>query len=331
MKLVNLRRFILDKLIDSLSHFSKESVNSFGTYVNSGNLDLDWGWKGMNQRKTISILVLCIVVVSAVAAIMGIVTDSGPGPYEYETIRGQMITIYGLGLYQHMSAEVAIQGIAQDYVTLIIGIPLLLISLFFARKGSIRGRFLLAGTLGYFLLTYLFYLVMAMINSFFLVYAFLMGASFFAFTLVMLSFKVNELPSLFSEKAPTKFSGGFLLFNGLAIAFLWLSIVVPPLIDGSIYPKEVEHYTTLIVQGMDLGLMLPLSIVSGILLFRKKTAGYLLGPVYLIFLSLLMTALTGKIIAMGINGYNIIPAIFIIPTFTIVAAICSASLLKNIK
>jgi hypothetical protein len=231
-----------------------------------------------------------------------------------------------------MSAEVAIQGIAQDYVTLFIGVPLLFISLFLAGKGSIRGRFLLAGTLGYFLVTYLFYLVMAMYNQLFLAYAFLMGASFFAFTITMLSFEVDKLPRIFHKKnTPVKFAGGFLIFNAFAIAFLWLSIVLPPLIGGSIYPKEVEHYTTLIVQGMDLGLLLPLSVVSGVLLIRKKPSGYLLGPVYFIFLSMLMTALSAKIIAMGMKGYNIIPVIFIIPTFNLLAIICSILLLRNLK
>lgn len=36
------------------------------------------------------------------------------------------------------------------------------------------------------------------------------------------------------------------------IGSLWLGVVVPPLVDGSIYPKELQHYTTLVVQGFDL-------------------------------------------------------------------------------
>jgi hypothetical protein len=285
----------------------------------------------MIHKRIVTVLVFLIVLAAGMATATGIWTDNGPGNYEYETIRGQTITIYGKGLYEHMSAEVAIQGIAQDYVTLFIGIPMLLIALYFARKDSIRGRFLLAGSLGYFLVTYLFYLIMGMFNALFLVYAFLLGTTFFAFVLTLLSFDLDELPKLFGKKTPAKFSGGFLLFNTFAIAFLWLGIVVPPLLDGSIFPKEVEHYTTLIVQGMDLGLLLPLAFVSGLLLIRKTRFGYLLGPTYLVFLSLLMTALTGKIIAMGLAGYNIIPVIFIIPTFTIVATVCSILLLGNIK
>src|SRR5690554_5813060 len=122
----------------------------------------------MKQKKTITTLVLCIAVIAAVCAGIGIFSNYGPGPFEYESIRGEIIKIYGRGIYAHMSAEVAPQGIAQDYVTLFIGIPLLLISLWWARKGSLRGRYLLTGTLGYFLVTYLFYLIMGMYNPLFL-------------------------------------------------------------------------------------------------------------------------------------------------------------------
>ncbi|MFX4262315.1 hypothetical protein ACOBQJ_08935 [Pelotomaculum propionicicum] len=285
----------------------------------------------MKQKSAVTILVFFIAAVSAAAAAVGIFSGHGPGTYEYLSIRGQIVTIYGKGLYQHMSAEVAIQGIAQDYVTLFIGVPLLLISLFIAGRGSLRGRFILAGTLGYFLVTYLFYLAMGMYNPLFLAYAFLMGASFFALAITMMSFEINRLPELFFDSTPVKSAGGFLIFNAFSIALLWLSIVVPPLIEGSIYPKGLEHYTTLIVQGMDLGLLLPLAAVTGVLLIRKKPFGYLLGPVYFIFLSLLMTALTAKITAMGLSGYNIIPVIFIIPTFNLLAVVFSILLIINIK
>lgn len=84
--------------------------------------------------------------------------------------------------------------------------------------------------------------------------------------------------------------------------------MVPPLLDGTIYPPSLEHYTTLIVQGLDLALFLPLSIISGALLLRRKALGYLDAPVYLIFLVFQMTNLTAKLIAMGTQGQEIVPA-----------------------
>jgi hypothetical protein len=285
----------------------------------------------MKYEKSITILASIIVLLAGIAASVGVFSSGGPGSYELQTVRGDTVTIYGMGLYKHMSQDVAPQGIAQDYVTLFIGIPLLLIALIWARRGSLKGRFLLAGTLGYFLVTYLFYLVMGMYNVLFLVYATLLGTTFFAFAQTLLSIDLTNLAEQFSEATPVKFAGGFLIFNSLAIGFMWLQIVVPPLLDGSIIPAQVEHYTTLIVQGLDLGLLLPLSLVAGILFIKRRPFGYLLTPVYFVFLSLLMTALTAKVIAMGLLGQQVIPAIVIIPLFGMISIICAILLLKNIQ
>ena len=285
----------------------------------------------MKHKFSVTQLSILIAVLAALAAYTGIYSSGGPGPHRIESVRGEPVTIYGEGLYRDMSMEVAPQGIAQDYVTLFIAIPLLLAALAWARIGSLKGRFLLTGTLGYFLVTYLFYLVMGMYNALFLIYAALLSTSFFAFVLMMLSFEPGSLPERFHEDTPVITTGGFLIFQCVAITFMWLGIVIPPLISGEIIPKQVEHYTTLIVQGLDLALLLPIGIVSGILFIRKRPFGYLVTPVYFVFLSLLMLALTAKVVAMRSLGQNVMPAIIIIPLFGIIAIICTLFIFNNIK
>lgn len=285
----------------------------------------------MSHNFSVTALSLLIAGLAALAAYTGIYSEGGPGPYDIESVRGETVTVYGEGLYRDMSLEVAPQGIAQDYVTLFIAIPLLLAALVFARKDSLKGRFLHSGILAYFLVTYLFYLVMGMYNALFLVYVMLLSASFFAFILMLLSFEPGSLPDKFRQETPVKTTGGFLIVQCIAITFMWLNIVIPPLISGEIIPKQVEHYTTLIVQGLDLALLLPLGIVAGVLFIRKKPYGYLMAPVYFVFLSLLMLALTAKIIAMWSLGQNVMPAIVIIPAFWLVAIICTLFIFNNIK
>jgi hypothetical protein len=135
---------------------------------------------------------------------------------------------------------------------------------------------------------------------------------------------------LFKATTPVKLTGSFLLFSSVSIALLWLSIVVPPLLDGSIIPLQVEHYTTLIVQGLDLGVLLPGAFICGLLWIKKAEWGYLLAPVYFIFLSLLMTALTAKVVAMFLLNYNVMPVIFIIPSFNLLSILCMIVVLKNV-
>jgi hypothetical protein len=285
----------------------------------------------MESIRIIRFLMIVVVITSGIATLTAIFSHDGPGTYTYESIRGKQIAIYGEGLYKDMSAEVAPQGLAQDHITLLLGIPLLIISYLKARKGSLKARYLLTGTFGYFLVTYLFYLVMAMYNQMYLAYVILLSASFFGFYLLMHSFPPANLPTYFIAGIPRKLAGGFLILNSIVIALLWLSIIIPPLLDGSVIPKEVEHYTTLIVQGLDLAILLPGGFIAGLLLIKGKPQGYLLAPVYFVFLSLLMSALTAKVIAMGVLGYNVIPAIFIIPAFNLITVVFTVIILRRMK
>jgi len=112
---------------------------------------------------------------------------------------------------------------------------------------------------------------------------------------------------------------------------LWLQTVLTPLMDGTIIPPEVEHYTTLIVQGMDLGLLLPLSFLSGLFFSLKRKIGYLMAPVYIVFLSVQMAALVSKIIGMKMAGVAVGPSIVIIPTIMAIAICCAFLTLKSVK
>lgn len=285
----------------------------------------------MKHTKTITILTVLTALLAAIASATGIFYNQRGSSYEFTSIHGKEVIIYGKGLYKHMSAEVAPQGIAQDYITLFVAVPLLFISIFMVKKKSLKGRYLLAGTFGYILVTYLFYLTMAIYNALFLVYIALAGLSFFSLFVIVRTFNSDEVPALFKDRTPVKFAGGFLIFNAISIGFLWLSIVVPPLLNGTIIPVQVEHYTTLIVQGYDLALLLPAGAICGKLLYQKKPLGYLWAPIYFVFLSILMIALTAKIIAMHSLGYSVVPVIFIIPCFAIISIICTYLLLKNVR
>ena len=278
----------------------------------------------------ITLMTLSIAVLSTIAACAGIFSRGGPGPTEHVSVHGQKVVLHGEGVYRHMSADVAIQGIAQDWITLGAGVPLLLFSLFLFRKNSRRGAILLAGSAFYFFVTYLFYLAMAMFNPLYLMYVALLSLSFFTVALTAITLMKHEWTGLFPEKLARR-AGLFMMINAGMVAMLWLGVILPPLLDGSIYPQEVQHYTTLIVQGFDLGLLLPLGALSGWLAFRGKPVGYLLTSVYLVFLCVLMLALIAKIAFMGHAGANIFPVVFIMPTIFMISLIFSALLLRGLR
>jgi hypothetical protein len=285
----------------------------------------------MNKHKALTWLVFCISVLAVAAAAYGIFSNQGPGKYEFHSLHDETIAIYGKGLYRYDSVSTASQAIAQDMVTMFLGVPLLIIALYLFRKGLLKGKLLLTGTLGYFLYTYVSYSFLAMYNSLFLVYVALMSASFFAFILAMMSFEGMDLSTYFKPKLPAKFIGGFLMFLAVMIGLLWLGRIMPPIVNGTV-PVGLEHYTTLVIQALDLGFVVPVAFLSGILLIRRKSFGYLLGSVITIKGIALLTAITAMIIGMASAGVKVsFVEIMLFPLFDLIAIFCLILIMKNIN
>ena len=285
----------------------------------------------MKFKKSMTILVLGIVILSFTACIFGLFSAGGTGEYEYKTINDEVVKVIGSGLYKNDSISIAAQGKASDLVTIVLGIPLLLISFYYANKGSFRGKIILTGTLGYFLYTFMSYTFLWMYNQFFIIYVMLMSLSLFAFILALMSFDMENIDSNFNEELPVKFLGGFQIFLGFAIGMLWLGKIVPSIFNGAV-PVGLEHYTTLVIQGMDLGIVVPAEILSGILLIKRKPFGYLLSPVLIIKGIAMLTCISAMMINMALNSVNMsIGEIVIFPMFSLLAVLCLIILLKNTK
>ena len=229
----------------------------------------------------VTVMSLVIAVLAVIAAATGIFWQDGGNHYDFTTLRGQTVQVQGGGLYSFDSVAGASQEIGQDVVTLGIGIPLLLAACAWAAGGSLRGKVLRAGTLGYFLYTYTSMAMLSAYNQFFLLYVALMSLSLFAFVMSLLVINVASLPAHFSKTFPRRTIAGFNLFVGAMLAILWLGLIVPPLLAGTT-PFGLESYTTLVIQAMDLGLIMPTAILAGVLLLRRVPFGYLLSSVVLV-------------------------------------------------
>jgi hypothetical protein len=293
--------------------------------------DLLGGIYNMPFKKPITLLVLLTVILSLIATTYGIFSSGGPGPYNFISIHGQTITIYGRGVYGMNSVSAALQAIPQDIITLVLGIPFLLLSLLLARRGSIKGRLLLGGVLGYFLITYVMYTFIAMYNRLFIVYVALISLNFFAFILTLMSFELNRFPVYFNKRLPVKFIGGCLLFTTSMIGYLWIARVLPTLINGFM-PPELEHGTTLPVQALDLAIFLPSIFLSALLLLKGNPLGYLLSTISTFTLVLMMSALLSKGFSLALAGIpGTLPMIVMMSLFDLLAIISSILVLNNIE
>jgi hypothetical protein len=233
----------------------------------------------MAYKSTLKWLVSLIFSLTLVATMAGLWPGEGQ-PYTITNFRGEVVTIYARGLYYWDTVSSVAQVQANDLVMLVLGLPLLLVSFWLALRGSLRGRLLLTGTLGFILYTYTSMSFGAAYNKLFLVYVAIFSLSLFAFILTMMSFDLKSLPAHFSEKLPRRGIAGLLYFAAAFLTLAWLGRIAPTVLQDQI--PALENVTTMFIQAMDLGLIVPLCVLAGTLLLRREAWGYLLSSVALL-------------------------------------------------
>lgn len=281
--------------------------------------------------KIVTWLVLLIALLAGVAAGFGVFWQGSDPHTSFVTQRGQTVDIQGSGLYKYDSVLLASQGIAQDVVTLFMGVPLLVISLWLYRRNLLRGKLLLAGTLAYFLYTYILYAFNTAFNSLFLVYVALSSLSLFALLLTLMSVEIAGLPGHFTSKLPRKSIITFLFIAASFLLVAWLGRIGPAYLDNK-PPVGLENATTLGIQVMDLGLIVPMGYLGGYMLLKRNAWGYLISAVMLVKVFTLGTALCAMIIGQLIANVEVaVVEVIIFPLLSLAGIILTLLLLINLK
>lgn len=246
----------------------------------------------MKQYSALNWLVAIIVLCALAATGFGLFTPNTGSLISFRTVRDEAVEIWGQGLYKYDTPIGATGFTAADVITLVLAIPVLLISINMYRRGSLKGGLLLTGVLAYFLYNYTSMGFGTAYNNLFLAYILIFSASLFGLILALLSFDLKTLPSHFRTGLPRNGIGIFLIVSGLIVSLIWLLMsIIPALIAGKA-PLEAYYYTTFTTGFIDIGIVAPALILAGVLIRRGTPLGYLLASTMLIFTCILGANLT---------------------------------------
>lgn len=230
----------------------------------------------MRNKPLTKIVVLCLTIalLTAVAAGAGLFLR-GDGSFEQVTsVRGEQYEMATSGVYAYNAERVVAEGVGWDIFTLFFAVPALLLALPALARGSLRGRLFVLGMLGYLLYQYLMYAVTWAFGPLFLLFIAVYALSLVAIVWIVSTIAVAELPERFSEKFPRR---GMAILSFLVAALLlgmWLGRVNSAYGEG--IQGMLDGQTTLVVQALDLGLIVPLTLFTGVTAWRGSAAGYLL-------------------------------------------------------
>jgi hypothetical protein len=187
-----------------------------------------------------------------------------------------------------------------DWVTLMVGAPLLVASLLLARRGSIRGLLLWLGMLGYGAYNYAYYMLGAALNAFFLLYIVALMLSVGTLILMLSRIDVSEVAAGFRAKTPVRIVGGYLVFVGVGLAFVWMGMWAAYVFAGRPTPVEPEVFK--LVAALDITIMAPALALGGILLWRRNAWGYIVAAIAGIQGSLYLLVLSINSVVMILSG-----------------------------
>lgn len=180
------------------------------------------------------------------------------------------------GLYRDSPYMVA-QAAGQDVVTLFVVVPALAVTLFCVRQGSSRATLTWIGLLGYMLYTYTTFAFGATFNPFFLIYVALFSLSVAAMIAALSSLDAAAWRARFDSATPIRSVASFIFLMALMVTALWLPEVIRYLMTGNLPATMVQaDIPTNFVYVMDLGVVVPLAILTGVLLWRKQPWGFVL-------------------------------------------------------
>ncbi len=179
---------------------------------------------------------------------------------------------------------------ANDWVTLALGMPLLLFGASAAARGSRRGELVWLGLLAYAAYNYAFYLFGARLNAFFLLYVASLVLAVTALIVALSRLDVAGLAASFASWLPARIIGGALTSIGLTLGAVWIVMWAAYVFAGRTTPVDPEAFK--VVAALDLVLMVPALTAGGVLLWRRTAWGYVIatiasvqGALYLLVLS----------------------------------------------
>jgi hypothetical protein len=161
--------------------------------------------------------------------------------------------------------------LANDVVNFVVGLPILIVTMWLTKRGKLIGLLCWPGALLYTFYNYIAYIFGMPFSWVILLYILLNMLSAYAIFILMKGIEWNKVKDKLAGKIPEKFTGGFLVFYGVAFFLLALSVITGTNADqGTVSKPDIG----VSIADMVLSALL---FIGGILLFRRKPLGYVSG------------------------------------------------------
>ena len=183
------------------------------------------------------------------------------------------------------SQELVETFIPNDVVNLFIGLPVLLVSLWLAFRGTLLGLLLWPGALFYVVYSFLIYILSVPPNMVYIGYLILVMGGIYSLVVLLPKMDTESIHRKLESVVPARTSGIIITVFGCIFAIRAISVLIGPVFGGK--PLAV---TEIGLNVSDL-IITPAWVAGGVLLIKRKKSGYLVGLGILYQATMLMIGL----------------------------------------
>lgn len=209
------------------------------------------------------------------------------------------------------------QWLGQDVVTLLLGIPLMLVA---ARKAIVNRQLIwelvLAGTLLYFSYIYTFYVFEASFTFLYFFHLPIFSLSLLCFFMVCHHILNARKHYAYTDSFSRFTIVFYLLLISAMLTWLWLQDLISHLTIEQFLSQTPDGEPLLTIYTLDLGILIPFSVIACLLLLRNHALGLILIGIVLTKTFLLGFALMAMSLSMYLQGLD--PDVFLVMLWSFV-------------
>lgn len=283
------------------------------------------------MRRLVIVFTVLIVLLSLAASLAGVLSYGHDRCRTVTTVRGETVDVLDAGVYRYSVRALVTGGTPWDFTRLLVGIPVLLASFALYLRGSLRGTVIFSGSLASFLYQFLLWTFAWAYNPFFLIYVAVFSLSLCTLALVLAGVDPAQVRARISKRFPVVTAASFSFAVGGLLLFKCMGEIVPSISSGAM-PANATGYYTMVDQALDLGLLVPLCILVGVLLLKRDTLGYLLSASTLILVVTVGLSVVAGELMLGLStGRMNAGGIAVFAVFLSVALALLAKVLASMK
>lgn len=219
-------------------------------------------------------LCLSIALLAGMASAAGVFLRGDGTSASATSPRGETFEYAASGIYRFNALRVVAEGTGWDVVTLFLAVPALLAAVPFVARRSFRARLLAVGLLAYFFYQYFMYALAWAFGPLFPLFILIFAVSLAAIVWILADIGIASAASRFSDSFPRRGMAALCIALAAVLSLMWGARIVQALsgrVEGILLGQ-----TTLVVQALDLGLLVPLAVFIAVSALKGSPIGYVL-------------------------------------------------------